>query len=89
MREHTCSRIKAWLEGQVNHSRKVAKKRNEVLSKIVFLFFCGLTPPALDTSNIMVKKQVFELLAALSMFATEGYCLALDSLEHYKVSVNY
>ncbi|XP_026774835.1 inverted formin-2 [Pangasianodon hypophthalmus] len=39
---------------------------------------------ALDTSNIMVKKQVFELLAALSMFAAEGYTLALDSLDHYK-----
>ncbi|XP_060736260.1 inverted formin-2 isoform X4 [Tachysurus vachellii] len=39
---------------------------------------------ALDTSNIMVKKQVFELLAALSMFAAEGYRLALDSLDHYK-----
>ncbi|KAF4083879.1 hypothetical protein AMELA_G00122420 [Ameiurus melas] len=39
---------------------------------------------ALDTSNIMVKKQVFELLAALSMFDAEGYRLALDSLDHYK-----
>ncbi|MCJ8737056.1 hypothetical protein PDJAM_G00019400 [Pangasius djambal] len=44
---------------------------------------------ALDTSNIMVKKQVFELLAALSMFAAEGYMLALDSLDHYKASVHY
>lgn len=52
-------------------------------------YFCGLIPPALDTSNIMVKKQVFELLAALSMFAAEGYRLALDSLDHYKASVNY
>ncbi|KAI1895450.1 hypothetical protein AGOR_G00106400 [Albula goreensis] len=39
---------------------------------------------ALDTSNTMVKKQVFELLAALSMFSTKGYNLALDALEHYK-----
>ncbi|XP_049597274.1 inverted formin-2 isoform X3 [Syngnathus scovelli] len=39
---------------------------------------------ALDTSNTMVKKQVFELLAALSMFSTEGHRLALDALEHYK-----
>uniref|UniRef100_A0A3Q1F1B6 Inverted formin-2-like n=1 Tax=Acanthochromis polyacanthus TaxID=80966 RepID=A0A3Q1F1B6_9TELE len=38
----------------------------------------------LDTSNIMVKKQVFELLAALSMFSTEGHRLALDALDHYK-----
>ncbi|XP_055028909.2 inverted formin-2 isoform X1 [Misgurnus anguillicaudatus] len=39
---------------------------------------------ALDTSNTMVKKQVFELLAALSMFSSEGHRLALDALEHYK-----
>ncbi|XP_035280210.1 inverted formin-2 [Anguilla anguilla] len=39
---------------------------------------------ALDTSNTMVKKQVFELLAALSMFSAKGYNLALDALEHYK-----
>ncbi|XP_076833808.1 inverted formin-2-like isoform X2 [Brachyhypopomus gauderio] len=39
---------------------------------------------ALDTSNTMVKKQVFELLAALSMFSAEGYRLALDALDHYK-----
>ncbi|XP_016414715.1 LOW QUALITY PROTEIN: inverted formin-2, partial [Sinocyclocheilus rhinocerous] len=39
---------------------------------------------ALDTSNTMVKKQVFELLAALSMFSSEGHRLALDSLDHYK-----
>ncbi|XP_057715709.1 inverted formin-2 isoform X1 [Corythoichthys intestinalis] len=39
---------------------------------------------ALDTSNIMVKKQVFDLLAALSMFSTDGHHLALDALDHYK-----
>ncbi|XP_038865335.1 inverted formin-2-like isoform X4 [Salvelinus namaycush] len=39
---------------------------------------------ALDTSNTMVKKQVFELLAALSMFSSDGYRLALDALDHYK-----
>uniref|UniRef100_A0A8D0CT09 Inverted formin 2 n=1 Tax=Sander lucioperca TaxID=283035 RepID=A0A8D0CT09_SANLU len=39
---------------------------------------------ALDTSNIMVKMQVFELLAALSMFSTDGHRLALDALDHYK-----
>ncbi|XP_017558750.1 inverted formin-2 isoform X2 [Pygocentrus nattereri] len=39
---------------------------------------------ALDTSNTMVKKQVFELLAALSMFSVEGHRLALDALDHYK-----
>lgn len=41
---------------------------------------------ALDTSNIMVKKQVFELLAALCMYCPSGHALALDALDHYKVS---
>ncbi|XP_032357033.1 inverted formin-2 isoform X5 [Etheostoma spectabile] len=39
---------------------------------------------ALDTSNTMVKMQVFELLAALSVFSTDGHRLALDALDHYK-----
>ncbi|XP_068577694.1 inverted formin-2 isoform X2 [Cebidichthys violaceus] len=39
---------------------------------------------ALDTSNTMVKKQVFELLAALSVFSADGHRLALDALDHYK-----
>lgn len=40
---------------------------------------------ALDTSNTMVKMQVFELLAALIMFSPKGRELALDALQHYKV----
>ncbi|XP_078090124.1 inverted formin-2-like isoform X2 [Mustelus asterias] len=39
---------------------------------------------ALDTANITVKKQVFELLAALFIYSLEGHDLALDALEHYK-----
>ncbi|XP_051874067.1 inverted formin-2 isoform X2 [Pristis pectinata] len=39
---------------------------------------------ALDTANITVKKQVFELLAALSIYSSEGHNLALDALENYK-----
>ncbi|KAG8514447.1 Adenylosuccinate synthetase isozyme 1 [Galemys pyrenaicus] len=39
---------------------------------------------ALDTSNMMVKKQVFELLAALCIYSPEGHALALDALDHYK-----
>lgn len=34
----------------------------------------------------MVKKQVFELLAALCIYSPEGHALALDALDHYKVS---
>lgn len=33
----------------------------------------------------MVKKQLFDLLAALSVFSADGHRLALDALEHYKV----
>ncbi|XP_060476930.1 inverted formin-2 isoform X4 [Panthera onca] len=39
---------------------------------------------ALDTSNVMVKKQVFELLAALCIYSPEGHMLTLDALDHYK-----
>lgn len=42
---------------------------------------------ALDTSNVMVKKQVFELLAALCIYSPEGHMLTLDALDHYKVSL--
>lgn len=45
-----------------------------------------LPPAALDTSNMMVKKQVFELLAALCIYSPEGHALTLDALDHYKVS---
>ncbi|GAB1297827.1 Inverted formin-2 [Apodemus speciosus] len=39
---------------------------------------------ALDTSNVMVKKQVFELLAALCIYSPEGHALTLDALDHYR-----
>nr|XP_046229569.1 inverted formin-2-like isoform X2 [Scatophagus argus] len=39
---------------------------------------------ALDTSNVMVKMQVFELLAALILFDPRGHHLGLDALDHYK-----
>ncbi|XP_051816595.1 inverted formin-2-like isoform X2 [Acanthochromis polyacanthus] len=39
---------------------------------------------ALDTSNVMVKMQVFELLAALTLFDPQGHLLVLDALENYK-----
>uniref|UniRef100_A0A3B3UPM6 Inverted formin 2 n=1 Tax=Poecilia latipinna TaxID=48699 RepID=A0A3B3UPM6_9TELE len=40
---------------------------------------------ALDTSNVMVKMQVFELLAALALFDPQGCSLTLDAFENYKV----
>ncbi|KAM7164882.1 inverted formin-2 isoform 2-T2 [Macrochelys suwanniensis] len=43
---------------------------------------------ALDTSNVMVKKQVFDLLAALCVYSLDGHALALDALDHYKTVKN-
>lgn len=51
---------------------------------VVLMLFCFYA--ALDTSNVMVKKQVFELIAALCIYSPEGNHLALDALEHYKVN---
>jgi hypothetical protein len=39
---------------------------------------------AVDTRNVMVKMQVFDLLAALSIYSEAGYILALDALDNYK-----
>ncbi|XP_072218702.1 inverted formin-2-like isoform X2 [Leuresthes tenuis] len=39
---------------------------------------------ALDTSNVMVKMQVFELLAALALFDPQGCHLTLDAFDRYK-----
>lgn len=39
---------------------------------------------ALDTANITVKKQVFELLSALCVYNADGYARTLDALEHFK-----
>ncbi|XP_023310886.1 inverted formin-2 [Anoplophora glabripennis] len=39
---------------------------------------------ALDTTNVAVKKQVFELLSALCVHNEEGHARALDTLDHYK-----
>lgn len=40
---------------------------------------------ALDTANVTVKKQVFELLSALCVYNADGYQRTLDALEHFKV----
>lgn len=40
---------------------------------------------ALDTKNIAIKKQVFELLSALCAYSQDGYERTLQTLEHYKV----
>lgn len=41
---------------------------------------------ALDTGNVMVKKQVFEMLSGVCLYSDRGYQLALSALENFKVS---
>ncbi|XP_070554154.1 inverted formin-2-like isoform X4 [Ptychodera flava] len=43
---------------------------------------------ALDTTNVLTKKMVFEILSALSVYSTDGYSMAIDALEFYKVRKN-
>ncbi|XP_076352422.1 uncharacterized protein LOC143247809 [Tachypleus tridentatus] len=43
---------------------------------------------ALDTNNVTVKKQVFELLSALCVYNVEGYHRCLETLQHYKEQKN-
>lgn len=43
---------------------------------------------ALDTSNVMVKKQIFEILSALSVYSEDGSKQTLDALEWYKVDMS-
>nr|KAG5685520.1 hypothetical protein BaRGS_024257 [Batillaria attramentaria] len=38
----------------------------------------------LDTTNVMVKKQVIELLSALCVYSADGHRLALDALDTFK-----
>ncbi|KAK7067270.1 Inverted formin-2 [Halocaridina rubra] len=44
---------------------------------------------SLDSKNMLVKKQVFELMSALCVYSEKGHSLALDSLNNYKVSERF
>lgn len=46
--------------------------------------YVGKLAAALDTANLTVKKQVFELLSALCVYNADGYARTLDALEHFK-----
>ena len=37
----------------------------------------------------MVKKQVFEMFSALTLYSQEGYELCLDALESYRVGQEF
>ena len=44
---------------------------------------------ALDTTNIMVKKQVFDLLSALCVSSDEGFAVCIDAINNYKVRTSH
>ena len=46
-----------------------------------------MTVAALGSPNVAVKKQVFEILAAISVYSKDGYARALQVLDKFKVSV--
>lgn len=46
--------------------------------------FVSSMAKALETKNIMVKMQIFELLSALCVYSRDGYYLTLDALERYR-----
>ena len=62
-------------------------KPNILMSTLVISTFSSF--PALDTNNVMVKKQVFELLSALCVYSPEGYQLTLSALDSFKVRLDY
>ena len=47
----------------------------------------NITVAALGSPNVAVKKQVFEILAAISVYSKDGYARALQVLDKFKVSV--
>ena len=49
------------------------------------LYFTRPSPAALTTKNVMVKKQIFELLSALCYNSQRGYDMALEALQIAKV----
>ena len=53
----------------------------QVIFEFQFIFLV-----ALDTGNVMVKKQVFEMLSGVCLYSERGYQLALSALENFKVS---
>ena len=66
------------------NSTSVLQNSDEDDVKCRICFVCA----ALDTTNIQVKKQVFELLSALCVYNAEGYNRAIEALEFYKVTIN-
>ena len=57
-------------------------KNPRCLVKVSLIYFPYFS--AMDTTNVQIKKQVFELLSALCVYSADGYSRALEALEHYK-----
>ena len=57
-----------------------------VKAELLFILNGLIFISALDTNNTMVKRQVFELLSALTVYSPEGYNIAIDALEDFKVN---
>lgn len=55
------------------------------VARVIRFTMFGIYFVALDSSNVMVKKQVFELLAAMCIYSADGKLRAIDAMEHYKV----
>jgi hypothetical protein len=51
--------------------------------KILVLLMVYVT--ALDTNNIVVKKQVLELFSALCLYSEDGYNVAMVAFDYFKV----
>ena len=43
----------------------------------------------LDSRNVLLKIQIWELLSAMCVFNEEGHTTVLEALEFYKVSLLY
>lgn len=41
----------------------------------------------LDSRNVLLKIQIWELLSAMCVFNEEGHTTVLEALEYYKVSL--
>lgn len=41
----------------------------------------------LDSRNVLLKIQIWELLSAMCVFNEEGHTTVLEALEHYRVSL--
>lgn len=56
-----------------------------LITKLCFNFMFVFLYLALDSGNVLPKKQVFEMLAVICVYGNRGYGIVLDALQHFKV----